>query len=623
MSPVATETPAQPPAAEDALQALLSAARAAPNAAAYARALLPVLGGKFASPCVAIELRNSSRVIHERWFAPGSDPKFWTEAVEDALTEAIAEPRAQAKVFKDARQRVSLALLAAPIVDSHGATIGALALAAPCASRSDARRLRDELHPLGVVIGVCASAYDAMRAVANEPDKAAHTSLRRAAEFGSGLELCFSITNNLRNKTGCERVVLGRVEGPHVRIECISGLAEVQQDSPSVALVRSALEECLDHGARIVRQTRQPGQENALPARGFRLHQRWHESSGSSSVASLPFAHAGRMRIVLGLQRGCDRPFREDELDEVHKLVAPYVAALELVERANRGLGSHARSALVEGATSLVSPRAWRRTSLVLLALAAIGWITFGTRPYEIGAPCRLRAEELRHVSAPLEGVLSEVLVRPGERVVAGAPLLRFDVRELELEADALDKEVEVARLDERSSFAARDPSAAARARARGAELSARVDGLRQRVALATVRAPFDGWVLRGDLMQRVGSVLRQGEPLLELAPDARLVFELDLAESRVRDVAVGEVARFTPFARPEHEEVLCITRIAPAATLREGRNVFVVEAATQEPSDWLRPGMEGVAAVEIGERPVWWLFSHQALDWLRVHLWT
>lgn len=620
--------------AEDTLHALLALARSAPNSAAYARALLPILGAKFASPCVALELRLAARVTHERWHAPGSDPKFWTEPVEEALTEAIAEPRPQVKVFKDSRQRVALALLSTPLIDSHGATVGAIALATPCASRADARRLRDELHPLGVVVGMCAGSYETARNVAGDAERSVHPALKRAADFGTPLELCFSIANNLRNKTGCERVVLGRVHGSHVRIECISGLAHVQQDSPSVALVRSALEECLDHGARIVRQTRQPGQDNAIAPRQFRLHQRWHESTGAACVASLPFGVAGsagnaggatqsaRTRIVLGLQRASDRPFREDELDEIAKLVAPYVSALELVERAHRGLRAHVSASIADTAASIASPRAWKSTALVLAGIAAAAWIAFGTRTYRVSADGKLRPEELRHVSAPAEGILAEVLVRPGDRVEKGAALVRLDTRALELEASGLEKEIEVARLDERRAFAERDGASAARARAHGEELTARLDGLRAKIELATPRAPFDGVVLRGDLLQRVGSVVRQGEPLLELSPDGRLVFELEVDERRARELEVGMPATFSPYARPENDEQLSITRIAPAATSRDGRNVLVVEAAASRPEEWLRPGMEGVARIEVGERPVWWVLSHQAIDWLALHVW-
>jgi hypothetical protein len=36
----------------------------------------------------------------------------------------------------------------------------------------------------------------------------------------------------------------------------------------------------------------------------------------------------------------------------------------------------------------------------------------------------------------------------------------------------------------------------------------------------------------------------------------------------------------------------------------------------------YLRPGMEGVGKVEVGERKVLWVWTHGLTDWLRLALW-
>ena len=35
-----------------------------------------------------------------------------------------------------------------------------------------------------------------------------------------------------------------------------------------------------------------------------------------------------------------------------------------------------------------------------------------------------------------------------------------------------------------------------------------------------------------------------------------------------------------------------------------------------------LRPGMEGVGKVLVGERPLLWIWAHPLLDWLRLGWW-
>ena len=52
-------------------------------------------------------------------------------------------------------------------------------------------------------------------------------------------------------------------------------------------------------------------------------------------------------------------------------------------------------------------------------------------------------------------------------------------------------------------------------------------------------------------------------------------------------------------------------------------RNAFRVEASLADPAADLRPGMEGVGKVEIGERRRVWIWTHDLLHWQRVWTWS
>ena len=62
---------------------------------------------------------------------------------------------------------------------------------------------------------------------------------------------------------------------------------------------------------------------------------------------------------------------------------------------------------------------------------------------------------------------------------------------------------------------------------------------------------------------------------------------------------------------------------IVPVATAADGRNYFEVEATPDEQQANLRPGLTGVAKIEVGSRSLAWLLFHRAADWLRLALWT
>src|SRR5206468_11570598 len=66
----------------------------------------------------------------------------------------------------------------------------------------------------------------------------------------------------------------------------------------------------------------------------------------------------------------------------------------------------------------------------------------------------------------------------------------------------------------------------------------------------------------------------------------------------------------------------ISVEKLTPMSEAREGRNYFRVEAQLGHTPEWLRPGMEGVGKIEIGRRLLIWIWTHQAIDWIRLTLW-
>jgi hypothetical protein len=73
----------------------------------------------------------------------------------------------------------------------------------------------------------------------------------------------------------------------------------------------------------------------------------------------------------------------------------------------------------------------------------------------------------------------------------------------------------------------------------------------------------------------------------------------------------------------PDELFPLTVSAITPVLTAREGRNYFRVEAQVEKVSARLRPGMEGVGKIEIGERRLIWIWTHEMIDWARLKLWA
>ncbi len=612
---------AEPIAPERCVRELLALAATAPTERDFLRAALPWIAARFDGASVAIEVRRGATTVEERHAAAGADPEFWREPVDHALLEVLSQGHAEARTYRNEEGVVGIASLAVPLLEPDATTTGALALIARCGSASEANAKLGELQAIAALLAATRTPR-AQPARESAGAREAHSALRRVAAFASAQELCFTIANQLRNKSGCERVGVARVAGSKVELACLSGLAEVQLDSPRVNALVAALAECLDHGPRLVCQNRDPAGDPALPSSPHRLHRAWHEQCGGASVASLRLDDRGAPRLLLAFERAAERPYRAEELDELEKMVRPYVGALELLDRARAGLLAHAWRALREALQELAAPRRFLRKAVTIAALAAGTWVATGELPHEITARAELRAATARRICAPLDGLLAAAPHRPGDRVRTGDVLARFEPRELELAERRLSHEIAAARLEERHAFAERELNEASIARARRAELEARLELCQLQIGQATLRAPFDGWLLRGDLREQVGARFERGTDLFEVAPGHDLEFAIELPEAQVDAVRAGLSARFRPFARPEHHESLRIERIAPVAEPRAGGTVFVVTALPTAGCEELRPGMEGTAVIEADRRPVWWIATHRALDWLRLHAW-
>ncbi len=127
---------------------------------------------------------------------------------------------------------------------------------------------------------------------------------------------------------------------------------------------------------------------------------------------------------------------------------------------------------------------------------------------------------------------------------------------------------------------------------------------------------------MRGDLSQKLGTPVERGEVLFEVAPlDAyRVMLKVD--ESDVADVQVGQTGSLVFGSLPSETHAFRVEKLTPVATAEEGINYFRVEAEMQAASPGLRPGIEGVAKVDVDRRRLVWIWTHEVWDWVRLALW-
>jgi len=228
-----------------------------------------------------------------------------------------------------------------------------------------------------------------------------------------------------------------------------------------------------------------------------------------------------------------------------------------------------------------------------------------------------------RAVVAPFSGYVADSRVRAGDLVRGSQELCRLDDRELRLERlKWLAQHQQVLR-QYQQAMALRNAAQVRILAAQVDQAAAQLELLTDQMERTRVLAPFDGVVVTGDLSQALGSPVERGQVLFEVAPleAFRLILQVD--ERNVADLQAGQHGRMVLASFPGEELPLTVDKLTPVSTPREGRNYFRVEARLDKAPERLRPGLEGVAKVEIDRRRVIWIWTHELVDWLRLTLWS
>lgn len=437
--------------------------------------------------------------------------------------------------------------------------------------------------------------------------------LNRTRKFvEAGMALC----NELAARHRCDRVSLGWERRGYVMTRAMSHTDKFVRKMEAVQGLEAAMEECFDQEEAIIWPP-PPGEDQIV-----RDHEKYAQAQGTSYVATVPLRLSGRPAGVLLCERQKEA-FEEDEVRDL--LIAADLVATRLAEldRIDRWFGARWAAAAREGLGKLVGPRhTWAKVTAVLVAVG-LGVLFFGRTTHRVEAPFSLRAETVNYVTAPFNGFIREVMAEPGMSFAAGDALLLLDTRDLLMEeASALADKDRFAREAEKAQ--AENALADMRiAQAQADQASVRLQMVRHRLEQAVLASPQAGFVVEGDLRQRIGAPVRQGDVMFRISDLHTAYAEARVSERDVQEIQVGAVGEIAFASQPKLKFPIRIVLIEPVAVADERGNVFVVRCALEStPEGWWRPGMSGLAKLEGERRTFFWIFFRRTVDYLRLLFW-
>lgn len=422
--------------------------------------------------------------------------------------------------------------------------------------------------------------------------------------------------NEVASRYSCTRASLGWLEGGYVRLQAISHMERFEKKMDIVQTLETVMEEAFDQNEEIVWP--QPGQSATV----VRDHEVFVRDQGVQFMVSVPIRLEDEPVGVLTCERSGEE-FSEVEVRGLRVLCDQAARRLGDLHENDRWFGARMAAAARKSLAGLLGVEHTFAKCVGLLVCAVLAFLLFGKLPYRVEAPFILRSDDVTYLPSPFEGYIDDVKIEVGDRVDKGQLLLTLDTRELLLEeSSAIANQNRYSREAEK----ARAVNALAEmkiAQALESQAQARLDLIRYYLDHSEISAPFEGIVVEGDLEELKGAPVRKGDVLFKVARLERMYAELEVSERDIHELAVGLPAEMAFVSQPKVKFPLKVERIYPVAQAKEAGNSFLVRCRfTEMMSDWWRPGMSGVAKVDVGKRNVLWIIAHRTVDFFRILLW-
>jgi len=427
-----------------------------------------------------------------------------------------------------------------------------------------------------------------------------------------------AVVTELATRLKLERVSLGFVHGKHIKVRALSHSARFEGRQSLLRQIGAAMDEALDQESTIVYPAAsKTGQDvSRAHAELARLH-------GARAVCTVPLSMDHEIYGAITFERPGHEPLEPEIVKLCEQTAALVGPVLEVKRRDDRWLATKALDSLSQQAARLFGKGHLVLKTVVVLLACLIAFLSLATGQHRVAATAALEGTVERVAVAPDDGYVATAGVRPGDVVKQGQELATLDSKDLELEHVKWTSQREQLAKEYREALAKFERAQVSILRARIEQSDAQIALLDEQLARTQILAPFDGVIVSGDLTRTLGSPVERGQVLYKIAPlnDYRVVLEVD--ERDFSDVALGQTGYLALAAAPNERLDIVVNKITPVSTAEDGSNFFKVEASLASPPEHLRPGMQGVGKIEVGERKLIWIWTHRIVDWLRLWIWA
>lgn len=486
--------------------------------------------------------------------------------------------------------------------------------------------LTKDLRPLAVSAPAAKAAGSAPSAMSSDGSDTSlldlldlATTVMQQRHFGAA---ALSLVNGVARQFELAQAALCWREASEGVLMAVSHMDHFDKTSRLVKGLEAAASEVLSVD-QVIRADRIP--EGSASSEVPPAHQAIFENMPEiAGVLSLPLRDESGMTQAVLILMTKQRQVGDDALNHLLLVLEMIYPRLREEYQRHLWLGGRLKARLLDGLQLLLGPgRPWVKFGAVCVAFALLV-LAFGRWSYRIEASCQLTTDSTRQITAQIDGRIDQVLFDTGSLIHEGDPLIVLDLIDLKQQELEVMSEIRRYQAEEDKSRATMAIADSQVARFRREQVEARHKRIMLQQEQAVLRAPFDGVVVEGERRNLLGSSVRKGDKLLRVAQVQGLYLAIQVPEKAIRDIEPNAEGSMLLLSQTGSEVRFKVASFVPMAQVRgqEGNHFLVKAEILGTPQDWWRPGMTGLAKIEVGSRSIAWIVFHDLVDLIRLKFW-
>ncbi|WP_320043302.1 efflux RND transporter periplasmic adaptor subunit [uncultured Desulfobacter sp.] len=423
--------------------------------------------------------------------------------------------------------------------------------------------------------------------------------------------------NEIAARYAFDRVSLGWATGGYIRVQAISHIEKFEKKMAVVQDLEKVMEESVCQDVEIIFPA--PLENTSV----MRHHDAFAKANQLRALATFPIRLNNKITGALTCERIDANPFDQETVSTISLICEQSARHLHDLKAGDRWFGARLAAGARKKLAGLIGvENTLAKAGGVLLALL-VAVLIFTKVIFRIEAPFVIQADRVAYLPAAFDGYIDQVKVNVGDIVNQGAIMLTLDTRELLLEeSNAVANQVRHDR-EAQKARASNYLSEMKISQALSAQARAQLKIVRYHLKNAQVRAPFAGVVVEGELEKMLGAPVRKGDVLFKLAKLDQTYVELDVDEKDIHYIRKNAAGQIVFISQPRFKYDVSVKRVDPVAVSKEEGNKFIVRCEfTQNPADWWRPGMSGIAKINAGKKSIAWIITRRTIDFFRLFLW-